>query len=163
VNDGASDPKPLFHTTREPGDQGIGFHFQINFGDDLADAPGNVGVGHLVSAGEVGEILPDLQVVVHRKEIREIADVLLGALGLGGDVNSRNLDLSSRGREKPAHHSYSGSFAGAVRADQAVNFAARNCQINVIDGDQAAELFAKRPQVYHASTSVCRCYAAGVG
>ena len=56
-----------------------------------------------VGAREVVEIFPDLQIVVNGEKIREIADVLLGALRLGGTSTPSIIDVPGRGRKEAAH------------------------------------------------------------
>ena len=136
VNDGAADSQALFHSAREAVDQVVALGFQVHQADDFVHARGNCGRIHFVGAGEVVEIFPNLQVVVEREKIREVADVALRFFGLELNVNSLHRDAPGGGHLQAANHFQRGGFAGAVGADQAEEFAVGDVEVQAVGGDQ---------------------------
>src|SRR5690606_29162190 len=73
------------------------------------------------------------QLAEHRRLLRQVADAALGAdvHGLGGDVGAVEDDAPGVRRHQPDDHVEAGGLAGAVRAEQADDFAGVQAQAEV--------------------------------
>ena len=98
--------------------------------------------------------------VLERRHVLEETDVLERAphaargdrvRRLAGDVLAEERDLPGRRLVDAGEHVEERRLAGAVRADQRDHLAARDGEVDVVDGDEAAELL---PQPVATRTSV---------
>src|SRR5579864_1813646 len=92
------------------------------------------------------------QDVLERRHMLEEADVLEGpphaALGdrvrrLAGDVLAEKGNPARRRSVDAGEHVEEGRLPGAVRPDQRDDLATRDDEVDVVDGDEAAELLAE--------------------
>ena len=92
-----------------------------------------------VDAAEEVDVLFHGQVVVERKFLRHVADVLLDGFRLRGDVQPADRRAARSGLQQAAQHANGGGFARAVRAQESEDFAAADVEIDMIHGDEIAE------------------------
>ena len=85
------------------------------------------------------QIFGDAQVVVERKLLRHVSDVLANAFRVRHDVDSRNLRVAGRWAQQSAKYADGRGFAGAVRAQKTENFAAMRLEADVVHGDERSE------------------------
>ena len=76
---------------------------------------------------------------VQREALGHVSDSGPDALPLGRDIHARHQDAAVTGWQQPAHHLDQRGLAGAIRAEQAEDFAALHVQPHAVDGDKAAE------------------------
>src|SRR5262249_56378816 len=95
---------------------------------------------HAVNAGAEVEVLFYREVVVERKLLRHIADLLAHAAGAQAGL-AYEPHLPARRLEQPAEHLDGRRFAGAVRAEQPENLPMLNLQADVIHGGERPEPF----------------------
>src|SRR5690606_5317535 len=79
------------------------------------------------------DVVGHAQLAEHRRLLRQVADAALGAdvHGLGGDVGAVEDDAPGVRRHQPDDHVEAGGLAGAVRAEQADDFAGVQAQAEV--------------------------------
>ena len=136
VNNGASDTEALLHAAGEAVDHSVGFGIQADLRDGVADA-GVEEVGlNLVAAGEMVYVFPDFEIAVDGEEVREVADVLLGAGGMLLNVDVVDRDFAGGGSEQTTDHFEGGGFAGAVGTDEAKDFALWDMQGEMVGGNE---------------------------
>ena len=86
------------------------------------------------------EVLADRQVLEQRELLRHVADPTAQCFGLPGDAQAQHLDFTGRGREQATEHANGRGLARAVRPEETVDVRARHREVDVVDGDQLAEL-----------------------
>src|SRR6059036_3496169 len=85
------------------------------------------------------EILGDRQVLVYPDLLSHVPDPLLDLLGRDGDVESRDQRRPGGRLEQPAQHADRRRLAGAVRTEQAEDFARLDAEGEGIDRGERAE------------------------
>src|SRR5581483_3182377 len=107
--------------------------------DHLADAAGARGAGDHVHARVEAEVLVDGEVVVEREPLRHVPDGGLHALRVAAEVDAEHAPLALARLEDAAQHAQRGGLPRPVRPQEAVQLAAADEEIEVIDGDQRSE------------------------
>jgi hypothetical protein len=79
------------------------------------------------------------QVAVESEALGHVADAVLDGLRLPRHVQPRHHRPAFGRVEQPGEHAQSGGLAGAVGADQPEHFAARDLEIQAVDGRQLCE------------------------
>jgi len=94
-------------------------------------------------ADEVKEV-DDHHVVVERRVLRQVADLPLRCEGIVRHCDAADQRRARRGSEVAGQHLHRRRLAGAVRAEEADDLAARHPEGDVIDGERRAVLLAQR-------------------
>ena len=97
--------------------------------------------GNSVDAGEEFEVFGDRQVVVERKLLRHVADLLPYLRGTKAAALAGQLHAAAGGREQAAEHLDGGGLARAIRAQQAVDLAVPHLGGDVLHSRKRAEMF----------------------
>lgn len=92
-----------------------------------------------VDAAVEGEIFGDGEVGVEAEILGHVADVFADALGIVADVDALNRCVAATERKKPGEHLDDGSFAAAVGAKKAEDFAFLDTETHIVDGSEVAE------------------------
>src|SRR5207249_2849515 len=83
------------------------------------------------------------QLVVQERKIRHVGEERLGFRRLAMHVESADPHLAGTRPEQPGEHADRRGLAGGIRAEEGEKFTARDLEVDVIDGDELAEMFAK--------------------
>src|SRR5690606_3837965 len=94
-------------------------------------------------AGDEDEVLVAGGVLVDRRELAGEAHLLAHPGGLPGDVVAEYAGRAAVGTEEGAQDADRRRLAGAVRAEQAVDGAALDAEVDAVDGAGVAELLEK--------------------
>jgi len=94
---------------------------------------------HTVNPVEEFDVLFDGEIVVQRKFLRHVADVAADLLRLGGDVIALHGCLARRGRQQAAEDPDRRGLAGAVGAEETVDLAGRDGEVETVEGGDVAE------------------------
>src|SRR5579871_5768883 len=141
VQDRAPERETLLPAAREKsGEAGSAFfdpgHFQ-----HIGFALGAAGLRNAVDAAEEIDVLFHSEVVVEREFLRHVPDVMLDGFRLGHDVESADRGGAGGWQKQSAEHADGGGFSGAVRSEEAEDFAAPDVERDVVDGEEVAEAF----------------------
>src|SRR5207248_3720464 len=85
-------------------------------------------IAHAVHARDELQVLADREVLPEREALRHVADLALDRRRLADDIVPEALAASRVGLEQPAEHADRRRLAAAVRAEEAVDFAAAYLQ-----------------------------------
>src|SRR5262245_3882662 len=85
------------------------------------------------------EILPDGELAVEGKRLRHVADVAPRLHVIGAHRLSEQFRRAFGYGQEARQHLHGGCLAGAVRAEEAENLAARDAKTHVVDGDEIAK------------------------
>ena len=94
------------------------------FGNPGIDAP---------QAGNEFDIFQRRQLVVDHRLVGDPGHDLLGGDGIAQGIDAEDRDRAGVGLQQPGHHAQRRGLAGAVRAEQCVEFAGANREIERID------------------------------
>ena len=97
------------------------------------------GAVQAVDAGEEAQVLPHRQFGIEREALRHVADPRARRGGCVQQVQAGDLGAAAGGRQQAAQHAEGGGLAGAVRPQQAEDFAALHGEADVVDRDESAE------------------------
>src|SRR5206468_196922 len=86
------------------------------------------------------DVFANRQIRVQAELLRHVSDFALDDLAVAKDVVAHHAGVTSTRREHATQHSNNGRFAASVGTEQAVNRAARDGKVHVLDGDELAEL-----------------------
>src|SRR5207249_8190497 len=100
------------------------------------------------------EIAPAAQVIVKGRAFKNGADLLQRAAAVRCYVVAADDNLAAREPNLAEHHADGGAFARAVMAEQAVDFARRDLQRQVVHGEALGETFLDVGEVDHAGGSI---------
>ena len=95
--------------------------------------------GHAVEACEEAKVLDDFEIVVERKLLRHVADVLANGFRVAAYVEAGDLRAAGGRLEQAAQHADGGGFARAIGPEEAEDFAFGDGEIEMVDGDKIAE------------------------
>ncbi|KAG0767052.1 hypothetical protein G6F22_017715 [Rhizopus arrhizus] len=93
----------------------------------------------VLDGGKELQVLTHRQVFVQRKALGHVADAAAQRLGLFRHRQAQHLDLPRARLQQAAQHGDGGRLARAVRAEEAVDLAARHGQVDIVHGQQIAE------------------------
>ena len=93
-----------------------------------------IGARHAVKLCAEHEIFKAGERAIGGNKLRDIADAAADFGGGFHDVESRDKRSARGWREKGGEHFYGGGFAGAVGAEEAEDLAARNTEIDRVNG-----------------------------
>ena len=94
---------------------------------------------HAVNAAEEAQILLHREIAVERKFLRHVADALAHGFRIARDVDPGDDGAAAARAQQAAKDADDGRFAGAVRAEEAHDFAARDAETHMVHGDEGAE------------------------
>src|SRR5690606_30563847 len=95
------------------------------------------------------QVLERGQRVVDARDLRHVADRPLRGSRVAPDVVTVDLDRARVGFEQPDEALDGRALAGAVRAEQRQDLAARGLEVEPVDGDQVPERLAQAPDPDH--------------
>ena len=98
----------------------------------LRGAAGNRGID-APEAGDEFEIFQRRQLVINHRLVRHPCHDLLGGDGIGERIDARYRDRAGVGPQQTGHHPQCRGLAGAVGAEQGVEFAGANGEVERID------------------------------
>src|SRR5262249_54166701 len=103
--------------------------------------PGHaLGVRNAIDAREEGEVFFDTQIVIQREFLRHVAELLADGLRAQAAGLLRELHLAGGGGEQSAQHLDRGGLAGAVGAEQAVDLAVLDVNVDVVHSGEGPEV-----------------------
>ena len=117
--------------------------------DDLAP------IGEVVKPRDEEQILFDRQVLVERELLGHVADFALDARAVAPHVETEHRSLPGVGRQQAADHADGRRLAGAVGAEEADDFARRDAQRDVVDGDDSVERLGEAGDVDDVHGRLC--------
>ena len=79
------------------------------------------------------------QIPVHRRNLRQIAQLALGFLRAVEDVNAIDGNLAFRGGKIATDHLHCGGFSRSVGSEKAQYFSPLQCETDIIDSAVAGE------------------------
>jgi hypothetical protein len=93
----------------------------------------------LIHAGKEIEVFFNRQIVVERKFLRHVAYALTDRTRAQGARFTREFALAARRLDQPAQHFDRGRLTSTIRAEQTVNFAILDFEIDFFDCFKASE------------------------
>ena len=93
-----------------------------------------------VHRAEKLHILENRQVIVQRKTLAHVADMLLDLLGLCLDGIAANQSIAGSGQQQSAHHLDGSGLSRTIRPQEAENFPLFHLKIDVVDSGESSEL-----------------------
>ena len=131
------EPQALAHAAREGGDALVGHLVELHALERRGDLPLALGSRDADQARRVAQVVGGGEVVVEADRVRQIADAALDRERLARRVVAEHARGAGRDLAQAEQHQDGGGLAGAVRAEQAENLAARDRERDVVDGDVA--------------------------
>ena len=92
-----------------------------------------------VDAGREFQVLLHREQAVERKLLRHVAEPALGCAGGAAQIMAHHMRFASSWFQQAAQHLEGGGLAGAVRAEQAEDFALLHLEADVVGGGELAE------------------------
>src|SRR5581483_8374489 len=92
-----------------------------------------------IDAGEEVEVLLDREIVIERKFLRHVSDAAAHGAGTQRAGFARERAFAGGGLDKTAEHLDGRGFAGAVGAEESVDFAVTYFEVHVLHGLKFAE------------------------
>ena len=132
--------KPLLDAERQALGLGVDDSFQIVALQKLLDAAFDLVGRQMVKLRVQIEILPHGKFAVEREGLRHVADVAAHLHVVRSHRAPKQLRPALGRGQEPGQHLHRGRFAATVGAEEAEDFAARDLEVDVIDGDEVAEL-----------------------
>ena len=126
---------------------------QAGLPDDPVHLAGNLLARNALGLRHKAQILPGRLVGVERRDLRQVADALLGLPRLLEDVVPVDLHLAGRGRQAPCHDVHRRGFAGTVGTQKAVDMALPDGEGNVVHRREVAVPFGQVFHRYHRKMS----------
>ena len=105
--------------------------------DQLVAARAALGLGHAVKGGLQAHVLAGGQVRVERRLLQRRADLLADLPALGGDVVAADAGAPAGQRQQRGQHQHGRRLAGAVGAEEAVDLAGVDVEVDPVDGPRA--------------------------
>ena len=112
---------------------------QVEHVEQLTGPVGHQVGGQAPQETAVGEQLQAAEAFVEAEVVGQHADPGLGCRGIGPDVEALDADQAGVGAQQPGHHPDRGGLAGTIGADQAVEAAGRDRQVDAGDGHVVVE------------------------
>ena len=100
---------------------------------------GFFGIGNSVDAGDEGEVFLDREVLVKAEALGHVADLAFDGGAFADHIETQASSLPRIGSEEAAEHSDEGRLAAAVGAEEPVDLALANAQVDLIDDGAAVE------------------------
>ena len=130
---GLGDADALLISLGQRGDALVAHGRHARLLQDLADLPPELCAAQALGLAHELQVLHRVFVHVEGRLLRQVADPLLGLLGLLEDVESIDAHAALRGREAPGQDVHGGGLSGAVRPEEAVDLPASDAQAQVGD------------------------------
>ncbi len=105
-----------------------------------------------VKAGDEAQVFVAGQLFVEEGAIGDIAGAPFALERGAGEIMAADGHRAGRWLQQAGQHLDGGGLAGAVGAEEAVDFAGRNRQADIVDGGEAAEVFAELMKVEHGGS-----------
>ena len=113
--------------------------FEAESGDALPDDPASV--FHPIHAGDKVEILGDAEIFVEAETLCHVSDLAFDLLTFPDDVKPKAGATPGIGAEEAAEHTNEGGLATSIWAEEAIDFALANLQIDPVDDGAIPEAF----------------------
>ena len=126
---------------RELEDLVVEHGLQTAGGGDPFDLSGDGGTPYPLHLGHESQVGGDVEGVVERRALGQVADQPGGVHVLGGHVTAGHRHAAGGGGGEPRDHPHGGGLAGAVRAEKSHDLALRNREGEIVDdGPRAVAL-----------------------
>ena len=136
VEDGAGHHEPLGHAAREGVDRRLGEPGELELLEQLVGRLFRLALADAEQAAVEVEVLPTGQLAVEGVLLGHHADHLLGQRGVGHDVDATDERLTRRGDHPGGQDADRGRLSGAVGAEQAVDLAHADVEVEPVDGPE---------------------------
>src|SRR5579884_2082231 len=158
------DAEALPHPVRVAADAIVGAVGEVDELEHLVDARAGAVA---VEVGEQAQVAPARQVGVEPRPLDEPGDAVERPRALDERVASVQLDAARRRPDQAEHHPQRRRLAGAVRAEEAVDVAGVDGQVDLVHGDEVAVALEQgsrrdRRRVAHASAAASASATAAV-
>src|SRR5579875_3641624 len=143
VHDAAGDFEPPPHAAGKSGRQGAGAIAQADRFEQFQGLRAPPRAGDSVQASVDSDIFRAGKFGVAGHVLRDDADAFADGVGVSNDIVSGHDGGARTWGHQSSHHADERAFAGAVRPEEAENFATFDGEADVIDGLQRAEALAE--------------------
>src|ERR1051325_4760972 len=140
VHERGGEREALLPSAGERAGEAVAVRADVREVDRPLDALAALGAFQPVDGAEELEVLEHGEVAVERERLRDVADVAAHLLAFLFDVEAVDAGVAGGGDEEAAEDADERRLAGAVRAEEAEDLAARDLQRDVVEGADGAEV-----------------------